>query len=315
MTPRRWAPRDTDMHANCLMRARSSQQLQTPRVYHPLLWLGMQALHALHTLGLDEREVEEVDEGELLEMAVHLGCEVDTIDQLPTSVRWIVEKALEAPLPDNWSEATDDKGGVCVRRPHPERRRERERERERGALPRSGARQRSSEDPVARGSTPTDPSSVASSGEACCPAGGTWVWAWAAPPPAYTTVRRASVLSELLKRHTRRATAQVLLQSADAQDQLGPSHGRLLPHHGSESAGASTQPNPAHRRSSLDPWRQAPDDASSKSAQRDRRLSRSPRIPLGKATAAALGGRTTKLLLLLLTMDVRMGLAIRARRR
>jgi hypothetical protein len=84
--------------------------------------LRLQALHALHTLGLDEREVEEVDEGELLEMAAHLGCEVDAIDQLPTSVRWIVEKALEAPLPDNWSEATDDKGSVCVRPPHPERR-------------------------------------------------------------------------------------------------------------------------------------------------------------------------------------------------
>jgi hypothetical protein len=72
--------------------------------------LDSQALHALHTLEDDG----EVDEEELLEMAVHLGCDINSTEELPASVRWIVSKALEAPLPENWSEATDDKGGVCV---------------------------------------------------------------------------------------------------------------------------------------------------------------------------------------------------------
>jgi hypothetical protein len=61
-------------------------------------------------------QAEEVDEEEeeslLLEMACHLGCQVSAVVKLPQSVRWIIEKSLEAPLPESWSEAADSNGAT-----------------------------------------------------------------------------------------------------------------------------------------------------------------------------------------------------------
>ena len=60
----------------------------------------------------DEEESDELDDELLLEMACHLGCQVGSVEELPQSVRWIVERSLEAPLPEQWSEATDPNGAT-----------------------------------------------------------------------------------------------------------------------------------------------------------------------------------------------------------
>ncbi|KAK3238403.1 hypothetical protein CYMTET_51582, partial [Cymbomonas tetramitiformis] len=65
------------------------------------------------TAGPSKTKAHEVfDDDEIVEMACHLGVEVKHISELSQPVRWVVERALEAPLPESWSEASDNKGNT-----------------------------------------------------------------------------------------------------------------------------------------------------------------------------------------------------------
>ena len=52
----------------------------------------------------EEEEEEEAMEEEIVEMAVHLGLKTITAsDQLTDTQLWIIERAIEAPLPEGWT--------------------------------------------------------------------------------------------------------------------------------------------------------------------------------------------------------------------
>ena len=53
--------------------------------------------------GIDEED-DEATEEEVVEMAVHLGLKTVTAsDQLTDTQLWIIERAIEAPLPEGWT--------------------------------------------------------------------------------------------------------------------------------------------------------------------------------------------------------------------
>mmetsp|Transcript_14063 Transcript_14063/g.39847 ORF Transcript_14063/g.39847 Transcript_14063/m.39847 type:complete len:495 (+) Transcript_14063:293-1777(+) len=57
-----------------------------------------------------EEEEEDVAEEEIVDMAIHLGQNVRASSQLSEAQLWIIDRALEAPLPDGWQEHCDPEG-------------------------------------------------------------------------------------------------------------------------------------------------------------------------------------------------------------